>query len=175
MIMWNERRIGRELQRGIFNREVCVVDNCNFTGFECDLLIVEPKLRLIDVEIKTSRADLKADFHKDKWIEFGGLHQFGRSREMLPRKLWPRRVWKHYYAVPEELWLPELKPFLGSPNSGVLLLSESEGIVRVRCERRATPNKDAKQLTPAEVIDIARLASLRLWNSYATMENMVPA
>lgn len=173
LTVWNERRIGRELQRSVFNREVCVVDNCIWTGFEADLLIVEPKLRIIDVEIKVSRADLRADFHKDKWIEFGPL-QFGKPRDLLPRKLWPRRVWKHYYAVPQEIWSDDLGAQLGSPKSGVLLLHETDGVVRVNCEKRATPNKDAKQLTPAEILDIARLASLRLWDSYAALD-VVPA
>ena len=165
-MIWNERTIGRALQHQVFNRSVCVVDNCIWTGFEADLLIVEPKLRIIDVEIKVSRADLKADFHKDKWIEFGPL-QFNQSREMLPRKLWPRQVWKHYYAVPQDVWNDDLLPFLGSPNSGVLLLRESkDGAARIRCHKRTKPNKDARKLTPAEVMDIARLASLRLWNTY---------
>lgn len=164
-MIWSERTIGKALQHQVFNRAVCVVDNCIWTGFEADLLIVEPKLRIIDVEIKISRADLKADFHKDKWVEFGP-YQFGRPREMLPRKLWPRQVWKHYYAVPQEIWNDDLLPFLGSPNSGVLLLREKDGIVRIRCHKRTKPNRDAKKITPEQVLDVARLASLRLWNSY---------
>lgn len=165
-MIWNERTIGKALQHQVFNRSVCVVDNCIWTGFEADLLIVEPKLRIIDVEIKISRSDLKADHAKDKWIEYLP-GSFGTPRELRPRKLWPRDVWKHYYAVPEDIWTDELLPHLGSPNSGVLLLRETkDGKVRIRCHKRTKPNKAAKKLTPAEVLDVARLATLRLWNSY---------
>ena len=38
--------------------------------------------------------------------------------------------------------------------------------VAVHCERRATPNKDAHRLTPAQAVDIARLANLRMWEAY---------
>jgi hypothetical protein len=165
-MIWNERSIGKALQHQVFNRAVCVVDNCIWTGFEADLMIVEPKLRIIDVEIKISRADLKADFHKDKWIEFLP-GQYGMPRELRPRKLWPRQVWKHYYAVPEDIWTDELLPSLGSQNSGVLLLREGkDGRVHIRCHKRTIPNKGAKKLDAAAVLDIARLATLRLWNAY---------
>lgn len=164
--MWNERTIGTALQRQVFNRAVCVVDNCGWTGFECDLLIVEPGLRIIDVEIKVSRADLKADFHKDKWIEFGPL-QFNQKRNELPRKLWPRQVWKHYYAVPEGIWTDDLLPNLGSQNSGVLIIREGKrGAVSIRSHKKTVANKEAKKLTAEQVLDVARLASLRLWNAY---------
>jgi hypothetical protein len=165
-MIWSERTIGAALQRTVFNRAVCVVDNCIWTGFEADMMIVEPKLRIIDVEIKISRADLKADFYKDKWIEYLP-ESFGTPRELRPRKLWPREVWKHYYAVPRDVWTDELLPCLGSPNSGVLLLSEGkDGRVSIRCHKRTVPNRAAKKLGAAEVLDIARLASLRLWNAY---------
>src|ERR1700733_10408083 len=102
-MIWNERTIGRALQHQVFNRSVCIIDNCLWTGYEADLLIIEPKLRLIDVEIKISRADLKADYAKDKWIEYlPGA--YGTPRESRPRRLWPNQVWKHYYAVPEGVW-----------------------------------------------------------------------
>ena len=36
----------------------------------------------------------------------------------------------------------------------------------VHCERRATPNRDAARLKPEHVMDIARLANLRMWEAY---------
>jgi hypothetical protein len=167
-MIWSERTIGGALQRQVFNRAVLVVDNCLWTGYEADLLIVEPKLRLIDVEIKISRADLKADFAKDKWIQSG--YPYGTPYELRPRTEWPRQVWKHYYAVPEDIWNDDLLPCLGSSKSGVLLLRERKGVVNIRCHRRTTPNRDARKLTPAEVLDVARLASLRLWNAYGAVD-----
>lgn len=167
-MIWSERTIGKALQHQFFNRAVLVVDNCIWTGFEADMMIVEAGLRIIDVEIKISRDDLKKDFHKDKWIEFlPGQH--GMPKGLRPRKLWPRQVWKHYYAVPEEVWADDLLPTLGSPNSGVLLLREAKATadkVLIRCHKRCTPNKAAKKLDAIQVLDIARLATLRLWNAY---------
>lgn len=65
---WSEHAIARALVRQTFNRKyLVVVPNCNWTGHECDLLVVTENLRIIDVEIKISRADLKADAKKEKW------------------------------------------------------------------------------------------------------------
>ncbi|EQD46835.1 hypothetical protein B2A_08707, partial [mine drainage metagenome] len=66
--LWSEQRIAAALARQIFiDDSVVVVPNCNWTGHECDLLIVTRRLRVIDVEIKISRADLRVDACKDKW------------------------------------------------------------------------------------------------------------
>jgi len=163
--VWTERTIGRALQRQVFDSKVLVVDNCYASGFEADLLIVEPGLRMIDVEIKISRPDLKADAGKDKWIDFQA-GQSGVARSERPRKLWPHRVWKHYYAMPASIWNDELYSCLGSPKSGVLLLSEVYGEVTIRVQRRAVPNRESKRLTAPEILDVARLASLRMWDAY---------
>lgn len=65
---WNEGMIARAISLQTLNRRcVLLVDRCNWTGNECDVLAVTVDLRVIDVEIKISRADLKADAAKDKW------------------------------------------------------------------------------------------------------------
>lgn len=145
---------------------VVLVDNCNWTGHECDVLGVTTDLRIIDVEVKISRADLKADAKKDKWWR----RTLWRDMEGPPQLLrHPPKVWKHYYAMPQALWHESLFDFLPSPTSGILLLREQRNSVTplaVTCERRATPNKDADRLTPAQAVDIARLANLRMWEAY---------
>ncbi|KAG1523066.1 hypothetical protein G6F51_014555 [Rhizopus arrhizus] len=83
---------------------------------------------------------------------------------------WPRQVWKHYYALPAEIWTDELLDCLGSPASGVLLLTNEGGQVKARVRRAATHNRDAKIISPASAVDIARLASLRMWDAYARLE-----
>lgn len=181
-MIWNEATIARAIALQTLARKcVVLVDNCNWTGHECDVLGVTTDLRIIDVEVKISRADLKADAKKGKW-----WHQFVSGHETVEaawggsyqRTLYdktpvvhPRKVWKHYYALPAAIWKPELLACLPSPASGVLLLSEGRGgsteaPVIVRCERRATPNKDAVRLKPEQVMDIARLANLRMWEAY---------
>lgn len=195
---WSEHAIARALVRQTFNRKyLVVVPNCNWTGHECDLLVVTENLRIIDVEIKISRADLKADAKKEKWWHREHLgywptvselrhnprmnelrleREYRRGRYKSTPKDWPRKVWKHYYALPKEIWTPDLVAALPSAKSGVLLL-DREGYprpvgqaMRVECIRRAQPNRDALPIGPAAAVDIARLASLRMWDAYARLE-----
>lgn len=180
MTAWNEGLIARAIARQtLASKCVVLVDNCNWTGYECDVLGVTTDLRIIDVEVKISRADLKADAKKDKWWhrQFAGYGQEEPTRHGSYRPAiwdstaleWPRKVWKHYYALPAEIWKPELLECLPSKASGVLLLHRLEPphpSITVTCARRATPNKDAYRLKPEQVMDIARLANLRMWDAY---------
>lgn len=154
---------------------ILLVDNCNWTGHECDVLGVTHDLRVIDIEVKISRADLKADAKKDKWWHRrrnwhfqSSAYRDGLQGAPAPDQLreWPPKVWKHYYAMPAEIWQQVLFDCLPSPASGVLLLSQDHGVLRVRCERRATPNRDAAVLTATQAVDVARLANLRMWDAY---------
>lgn len=197
---WSETSIGRALALQFFNRKyLCVVPNCNWTGHECDLLAVTENLRIIDVEIKISRADLKADAKKAKWWrrehigywpEVTTMRYHPRLDELVaqsthrrPRykstpKDWPSRVWKHYYALPKEIWTPELLDALPNQNSGILLLDQDGyprpvgHAMKVTCLRRATPDRDAKPISPAAAVDIARLASLRMWDTYQRLDEL---
>lgn len=195
---WSENSIARALARQTFNRKyLVVVPNCNWTGHECDLLVVTDNLRIIDVEIKISRSDLKADAKKEKWWHREHLGYWPTVTELRHSKLsndlaevrrhrkgrykstpkdWPTKVWKHYYALPKGIWTPELLDALPNQNSGILLL-DRDGYprpvgqaMRVDCVRRATPNRDAAPISPAAAVDVARLASLRMWDAYARLE-----
>lgn len=178
---WTETGIARALAQQHFKRRyLCLVPNCNWTGHECDMLAVTENLRIVDVEIKISRADLKADAKKEKWwsraynwpfISRGSYASYQHGAPAPDRRLsHPMKVWKHYYAMPAEIWKDELFDSLGSPESGVLLLFGDKDLVRIQVKRRAKPAKGADVLTPAQAIDIARLASLRMWDSYARIE-----
>lgn len=168
---WTESVIAGAISRQTLARKcVVLVDNCNWTGHECDVLAVTMNLRIIDVEVKISRADLKADAKKDKW-----WHRIGWSSHHGPDapRLHPRKVWKHYYALPAEIWRPELLASLPSPASGVILMREQGNTgtpVVAEVVRRATPARDAYRLNPEEVMDIARLANLRMWDAYKRLE-----
>ena len=176
MTTWTERSIARAISLQTLARKcVVLVDNCGWTGHECDVLAVTTDLRIIDVEVKISRADLKADAKKDKWWhrQYGSWLAAERRQDITTtQRLHPQKVWKHYYAMPADIWKPELLACLPSPASGVLLLrQQSQGAaIAVHCERRATPNKDAARLKPEQVMDIARLANLRMWEAYNRME-----
>lgn len=167
---WNEGMIARAISLQTLARKcVVLVDRCNWTGHECDVLGVTNDLRIIDVEVKISRADLKKDAAKDKWwLRSASWRPWAGETQPAPvARAHPPKVWKHYFAVPKEIWTPELLEFLPSKASGILVLhGKKDGRVIVTCERRATPAKDAYRLKPEHVMDIARLANLRMWEAY---------
>lgn len=162
---WTESAVAHALVHQVFDRQyLAVVPRCNWTGNECDLLVVTDNLRLIDVEIKCSRDDLKADAKKSKWWYHLGWRAKGPQR----RRLWPAKVWKHYYALPADIWDDSLYAVLGSEASGVLLLTESKHTrsgYKVDVRRRAKPCREAEPIGAQAAIDIARLASLRMWDA----------
>lgn len=179
---WNERLLAGEIARQTLAKKcVVLVDRCNWTGHECDVLGVTTDLRIIDVEIKISRADLRADARKDKWWHrFVGGHETVETKRGPERRAvytqtalqWPRRVWKHYYCMPAAVWDDALFDALPARESGVLVVANSPGeSLAVRCVRRATPNRNAARLTPEQVMDIARLANLRMWDAYRQAES----
>lgn len=167
---WSERLIARAICQQLLNRKcVVMIENTKWTGYEADVLGVTMDLRLIDVEVKISRSDLKADYYKDKW--WSRLGWFAEGPDQL--RGFPPKVWKHYYALPASIWKPELAEDLPSPNSGILLLQNTDSAttpVRVHCTRRATPNRDCDRISAVDALDIARLANLRMWEAYAELE-----
>lgn len=173
---WSETKIGRILARNTFKDYLCVLPNCTWTGYEIDLLVVTPDRRIIDVEIKISRADLRADKAKDKWWRQmpgewdAGLRQYKRPPPIA--KEWPKDTWKHYYAMPAEIWDEKLRAEV-QPVSGVLLLQPWDRWHlngQVECVKRAKPCRTATVLDESQVISIARLASLRMWDAYLAAE-----
>ena len=162
---WDERIIATAISRQVLRRScVLLVDRCSWTGNECDVLAVTKDLRIIDVEIKISRGDLKADAKKDKWWHRKPwpLHETPRER-----RLWPHSVWKHYYAMPADIWDDGLLSALPSPMSGVILMrSQRNGVALADVVRRCRANPQAGPIDAAAVLDIARLANLRMWDAY---------
>ena len=170
---WSEFEIARAIGRQVLQRRcLLLVDRCQWTGHEADVLGVTRNLRLIDIEIKISRGDLKADGRKDKWWHrgFGTMVDGKWVRPAAVAKLWPHSIWKHYYALPADIWKPELIDCLPSPASGVITVSRTpenwKESVLTAVIRRAKPNPDAKPISSTAVLDIARLANLRMWDSY---------
>ncbi len=161
--IWSEDYIAKALAYQLFNRAELVIPNCYWTGHETDLLVIERKnLRIIDVEIKISRSDLKADTKKDKWWHH---RPWSRRHEAAKPRKWPDKVWKHYYVMPASIWDGKLIDHLPEA-SGIVLLAEQRNAstpIAARLIRRAHPCRDAKPISPQDAIDLARLASLRMW------------
>lgn len=167
---WTERELAKSLHLHVFDgKHLVVCPNCNFTGHECDLLVVRHDLRLVDVEIKISRADLKADRHKEKWlkpIEWIDWKLGNKPREPRP---YPAKIWKHYYAVPKEIWKDELYADI-QPISGVLLIKDFGERPFLSIQRQAKPNKDAVPIDARDLCKIAKLTSDRMWAAYSEVD-----
>ena len=165
----NEFLMARAIQRHVLKRDcVVLVDRCQWSGSEADVLAVTGNLRLIDIEIKISRADLKADAKKSKWWQtYWGWGQRDQHH-CLPAPLqWPHRIWKHYYALPASVWKDDLLACIHSPASGIILLDDIDGLPGLaRVVRRAKPNGGAKPISAEQALDVARLANLRMWDAY---------
>jgi hypothetical protein len=168
MTDWNEWQIAKSLAEGPFkSRNIVLLDNCNWTGYEADLFAVTINRKIIDVEIKISRPDLKADKSKEKWwMTRFHWHGYEGPQIRYGEKVCshPPKVWKHYYAMPKEIWDDKLFEVLPTAESGVLLLSKNwRGDIVASVRRRAKPNRDAHVLTLEETLDVARLANIRMW------------
>ena len=115
---------------------------------ECDLLVVSKAGYLTEIEIKVTRADLRAD--KKKW----------HGHES-------RRIKRLFFALPDYLehcidMVPE--------RAGIILVRPKANVPYVypyhqRCReiRKAQRNKDAGKITVTDRYKIARLGALRIW------------
>lgn len=174
---WTAKVIGRALALQVFHRQALViVPNTSWPGSECDLLIVRPNMKLVDVEVKISRSDLKADMGKEKWLHpWDG--DWATPAEQRTRKArdYPLKIWKHYFALPEDVWKDGLEAHI-APVSGIIVMrAHRDGSVGAWVQRQAKPNRGAPEMSAADLIDIARLASLRMWEAYAEMQRLLPA
>ena len=167
MSEWYAAKIIRALHLQTFRGSVICVPNCYYTGYECDLLVVRESLKLVDVEVKISRSDLKSDIHKDKWWNHSQSWAYGDNKRPDPvRREWPPRIWKHYYAMPKEIWKPELEAAIPSA-SGILLMNRSvdryeREFISVEHYRRAKTNPAAQPIDVAGMRKIAYLSNVRM-------------
>ena len=106
--------------------------------YELDLLVVTKSRYMWEVELKTSRADLKADQKKNH------RHDDSRIRRL-------------YFAMPESIYDPTLVP----EKAGVLLVKESNG----RVEQIKSPKEmRGSKLTDREYQKLLELMSMRVWS-----------
>jgi hypothetical protein len=114
----------------------------NFIGMylhECDLFCVTGAGWAWEVEIKVSLSDLLADAKKHHRHESG-----------IIQKLW--------FAMPESLRHESEHV----PARAGIMLAQDDG--RVVVSRNPQDNRNARKLTPDEIINIGRLASQRIWS-----------
>lgn len=166
---WSSSEISWALYHHAFRgKHIVCAQNTYWPGSECDILIVRNDLRLMEVEIKVSRSDLKADKHKDKWKKYAGTWAYGQPEPTPVQLTHPTKIWKHYYALPRDIWKPELIEDI-NPCSGIILIGmhtdyyDRECGVWATIERQAKPNKEAKAISAYEAIDIARIQNMKYW------------
>lgn len=133
-------------------REHIIVPNISYglSGMhECDVFLIKRTGIAVEVEIKRSVADLKADFKK--------RHQHIDKQH---------RITEFYYAIPFEL----LDKCIG-------IIPEEAGIITCRTylnykkiesvsahiERKSTRIKGARKLTIEEQLKVAKLGCMRIW------------
>ena len=107
---------------------------------ECDLLVVYPSGLAVEVEIKRSKEDTKADLLK--------YHKHNSTR-----------ISALYFALPEELYESCLE-FIPE-KAGILVVSAKGGVI---CKRKPIKNKFAIKLSEIEIKKITRLGYLRIWS-----------
>lgn len=172
---WTAREICRQLYIQAFHgKHLIICPNTYWPGSETDLLIVRCDLRLMEVEVKISRSDLKADKHKDKWFD---AWEYGKGTPWLhpdqrpaptPRTH-PRRIWKHYYCMPEAVWKEGLESEI-QPTSGIILMRDHPNSPGCWLHRQAKPAKVTDRITPEELADIARMQSHKMWDAYGEID-----
>jgi hypothetical protein len=134
-------------------RQHVIVPNVSWgLGFshEIDVLVMTRSGYVTEIEIKTSRADLKRDLLK--------RHQHVSSR-----------IQRHFLAVPKAMVAFAIETF-PSP-WGVLSVCEDSKWVGV--EREAKKNKDAKALSVSEINHLYELASMRIWTLKETLAGRI--
>lgn len=162
------RTVTRLVAAHLFQRSaVLIVPECGWTGHECDALVVTRQLKIIDLEIKRSRADLLADLKKDKWWRHDIKSWDPRTWSYKTRRSlsWPPQVWKHWYAVEKPAWRADLLPRLPEA-SGVIVFECRYRSISASVIRQPQPNRRAEVLDSASLIDLCRLSNLRLWDCY---------
>lgn len=133
-------------------RKNLIVPNVSwgFNIHECDLLIVRKSGYAIEVEIKISKSDFKADFKKiHKHIDIDN------------------RICEFYYVLPQKIY-DNCKNLIPN-NAGVIVCDEYVGNntkkhIYVKLIRKSKRIKGARKLTNDEQFKLLRLGNMRIWN-----------
>jgi hypothetical protein len=128
-------------------RQCIIVPNISWgmNMHECDLLVVRRSGVVIEVEIKVSRSDLKKDLEK------GHNHKDDRIKEL-------------YFAIPDYLencieFIPEHAGILSLSRSGIYGMD----ILNIKRVREPKPNPHHQKFSQEEILNVARLGTMRIW------------
>lgn len=135
-------------------RQNLIVPNVSWglnLGHEADMFIVSPSGYATEVEIKVSASDLKRDLLK--------LHNHASPR-----------IKRYYFAVPKKL--ETIAKTVAHEHWGILTLSDPDSYF-METARPARVIKGAKPLTTSEIIDLGRLAAMRIWTLKRSLKDKI--
>jgi hypothetical protein len=108
--------------------------------YEADVVVLRPSGYAVEIEIKTTGSDIRADLKKRH-----------NHNSQLFRELW--------FAVPDALAQHPSIP----AKAGILVVRSDRGLYYVETLRRGKLNKFAVHWTPAQRDTLLRLAHMRIW------------
>ena len=106
---------------------------------ECDLFLVTTAGYTMEIEIKTSQADIVNDKRKKRG------HYSNKIKYL-------------YFAIPCNV---KYRPDDIPQRAGIILVDEND---RCIIKRKAIPNPTAKKLSTQDLVALARLGAMRIWN-----------
>jgi len=133
----------------LFNiRHHIIVPNCYIelgtsNDYECDLLIIKKSGYAVEVEIKMSLNDVKADLKKKH------SHDNEKIKEL-------------YFALPESIYDKAIE-FIPE-KAGLIIIKNIKDKIFAFIKRSPIINKNSRKLTLEEQLRFARLGTMRIWN-----------
>jgi hypothetical protein len=126
-------------------RQNIIVPKCygvSWDSHECDVLILKPSGYVIEVEIKRTFADFKADFKK--------LHHHKH-----------KHIKEFYYCFTNDIYdkCKDLVPL----GMGIIICSRQGNYISSIIKKVAIPIKGAVKLSTEEQLKIAKLGCMRIW------------
>lgn len=121
----------------------CYIELGTSNDHECDLLIIKKSGYAVEVEIKMSLNDVKADLKKKHF------HDNEKIKEL-------------YFALPESIYDQAIE-FIPE-KAGIILIRQYNDNVIARIKRNPIINKNSRKLTLEEQLKFARLGTMRIWN-----------
>ena len=126
---------------------------------EADVLVVRETGHCIEYEIKRSYADFVKDFEKRKWKRL-------LTPSIANGRL--RHIKEFWYAFPDDLWkkkqdaIMELIPDF----AGILVVykAKSPDFPWAKAIRDAVPDNNVKPLNAKQILKVAQLGTMRIWN-----------
>jgi hypothetical protein len=128
-------------------------------NYEADLIAVSAARLAVEIEIKVSRSDLRADAQKDKW----------KPRMGGPVAL-DSRISRFFYAVPMAL-VPDVEKLEGGfPGAGIIGVEADH---QSKIVRKAEVIKTARKVSDEEMMKLGHLVAMRYWDERETRARLL--